>query len=119
VEHDPAWYEILRSRVTRAAVYLLPKDSYAGRIDAFPSESFDVITVDGIDRWSCFSRAYERLKRGGILIIDNTDKDRTTFGELYELDRHLLTTRNYEVRRFLGWAPGVFFAQETTICIKL
>ena len=53
-----------------------------------------------------------------MLLIDNTDKDRTNQGDLYEIDRCLAKQANYDVYRFTGWTHGNFFPQETTICLR-
>ncbi len=48
---------------------------YASFIDQFENESFDIIIVDGRARPSCTKHALPKLKKGGWLIIDNSDRD--------------------------------------------
>lgn len=47
---------------------------YAAQIDAFPEASFDLVLVDGRARPSCLVHAAPRVRPGGILILDNSDR---------------------------------------------
>jgi len=49
-------------------------ERYARTIDAFPELYFDLILVDGRARPSCIQQALPRLKHGGLLVIDNTER---------------------------------------------
>lgn len=49
-------------------------EKYARTIDQYPSEHFDVVLVDGRARASCIQQAMPRLKIGGLLIVDNTER---------------------------------------------
>ncbi len=48
---------------------------YVQQIDGFPDASFDVVLVDGRARPSCIVHAAPKVKRGGLLIVDNADRD--------------------------------------------
>lgn len=48
---------------------------YASFIDQFENESFDIIVVDGRARPSCTKHAIPKLKSGGWLIVDNSDRE--------------------------------------------
>jgi hypothetical protein len=108
VEHDAAWFELVRSRLPRAAridyrlveadppapapAPLDPADPaaygsahdafqgrtfrrYASQIDAFPEGAFDLVLVDGRARPSCLRHAAPKVRRGGLLVLDNADRD--------------------------------------------
>lgn len=47
---------------------------YARAIQRFPTDYFDVVLVDGRARPSCIKQAIPHLKKGGLLIIDNTER---------------------------------------------
>lgn len=49
-------------------------EQYARTIDQFPVASFDLILVDGRARPSCIQQAIPRLKTGGLLVVDNTER---------------------------------------------
>lgn len=48
---------------------------YAASIDEYKNESFDLIVVDGRARPSCIKHAAKKVRIGGCLIIDNTERD--------------------------------------------
>lgn len=49
-------------------------EQYARTIDPFQYEYFDLILVDGRARPSCIQQAIPRLKKGGLLVVDNTER---------------------------------------------
>jgi len=50
-------------------------DSYVQTIDAYPDRYFDVIVVDGRQRNACFRSALKKLKKDGIIVFDNFDRE--------------------------------------------
>jgi Methyltransferase domain len=119
VEDNRQWHERIRRRVTKAKVSFLSGTDYVHAIEAHPPKSFDLISIDGSSRLACFELAHEYLKPGGILLIDNTDKDFLSHGDVWRMERLLEQRSDYEVLRFPGWAHGSWAAVETTICIHL
>lgn len=78
-----------------------------------------MISVDGSQRLECFRLAVEHARPGALLVVDNTDNDRTTRGDLFVIDQMLdRLGPEWEVHRFPGWGPGNFFAWETTVCVR-
>jgi predicted O-methyltransferase YrrM len=51
---------------------------YAQTIDQFADESFDIALVDGRARPSCVLHALPKVRRGGILVLDNADRGHYT-----------------------------------------
>lgn len=49
--------------------------NYAAAIDAYPENYFDIVLVDGRSRPSCMKHAIPKIKKGGLLILDNSDRD--------------------------------------------
>lgn len=49
-------------------------EKYARSIDQFPENYFDIVLVDGRARPSCIQQGIPRLKSGGLLIVDNTER---------------------------------------------
>ena len=47
---------------------------YAAAIDAYPDGHFDVVLVDGRSRPSCVKHAVAKVKEGGLLVLDNTER---------------------------------------------
>lgn len=48
--------------------------NYAASIDTYPDEYFDIVLVDGRVRPSCTIHGIPKLKKGGLLVIDNSDR---------------------------------------------
>lgn len=48
--------------------------SYASHIDRFPDNYFDIVLVDGRSRPSCIWHCMPKIKAGGILVIDNSNR---------------------------------------------
>jgi hypothetical protein len=47
---------------------------YASLIDTFPEAYFDLVLVDGRARPSCIHHAISRIRTGGLLVVDNSDR---------------------------------------------
>lgn len=84
VEHDPAWFERVRSGLQRGgldtgAIQLLsthPADDpartpYVRAIDEFAAGELTVCLIDGEHRATCALEALEKLSPGGLLVIDD------------------------------------------------
>jgi hypothetical protein len=56
-----------------------PKPEFAAYCDTildYPSESFDFVSVDGRARIECAMNALDRLRPGGVLILDNSERSK-------------------------------------------
>jgi hypothetical protein len=49
--------------------------SYATKIAEFIDDYFDVVLVDGRSRVSCIHQSIAKIKKGGLLVLDNSDRD--------------------------------------------
>jgi hypothetical protein len=49
--------------------------AYASKIDEYPDASFDLVLVDGRARPSCIYHSVSKIKKGGLLIVDNTERE--------------------------------------------
>lgn len=47
---------------------------YASLIDSYPDGYFDIILIDGRSRPACIKHAVPKLKKGGLLVLDNADR---------------------------------------------
>lgn len=87
-------------------------ERYARTIDMYAEGYFDIIVVDGRARPSCIKHAISRLKKGGLLVVDNTERD-------FYLSPFNWDKAHWVVRRFLGPVPFSRPFFETTIFTKL
>lgn len=74
--------------------------AYARFIDGYPDESFDLVIVDGRVRHSCIAHAMQKVKKQGILLLDNADRGYylAPFPELFD-------SGNWKQLTFTGHFP--------------
>jgi len=87
--------------------------AYASRIDEEADKSLDVVLVDGRVRPSCILHAVPKIKAGGLLVIDNTERD---YYSEYFL-KHLASRFTLEMDGF-GPVPYITWFNKTTIWRK-
>lgn len=123
VEHDESWYRQLVDQLA-AGVELLFRppaasgsvtsavapgffDGYVAAIDEQLDISLDFVIVDGRSRVACARRALLKIKPGGLLLIDDTDRER--YGPVIEM------LRTWERYVFTGLKPGQRFPAQTSV----
>ncbi|TXI79590.1 MAG: hypothetical protein E6Q44_09055 [Flavobacteriales bacterium] len=74
--------------------------AYVHAIDRYPDGHFDVLMIDGRARTSCLAHATAKLKRGGLLVLDNAERARYT-------ERNAEVLRGFTVL-LSGMAPVIF-----------
>lgn len=82
--------------------------NYVNQVDEFPDEHFDLILVDGRARPSCIKHAARKVKVGGFLVLD--DSERT-----YYLELAGAFLRDFECKVFRGAKPGYLQFAETSV----
>jgi hypothetical protein len=84
---------------------------YVAFIDSFPDCHFDFVAIDGRARPSCILHARRKIKVGGYLMLDNSDRPQ------YEKAKDLmLGWAKYE---FFGPGPYNLYFWETTVWKKM
>lgn len=86
--------------------------NYVTQIDEFPSEFFDIILIDGRARPSCIEWAHGKVKRGGILVLDNSDRE-------YYLRNTGDLLAGFKPIVFTGPTPGSHVFSETSVFIRM
>jgi Methyltransferase domain len=95
VEHDPDWHAKVQARLgSRSELILVPSTdeapgdyastderhvgrsfrAYAEAIDRFPDGYFDLLLIDGRARASCFRHGRAKVRAGGWIMLDNSDR---------------------------------------------
>ncbi len=82
-------------------------DEYVDAITTFPDETFDLVVVDGRARVECGRRAMDKVTRGGMLLLDDSNRRR------YQPLRDALIT--WERADFRGLKPQNVGVAQTTI----
>lgn len=75
VENDPAWAERVRAGLRTGQSLLLRqrRDEYVGALQE-QAGTFDVIVIDGRWRHACAAVSPGRMRDGGLILLDNSDK---------------------------------------------
>jgi hypothetical protein len=83
---------------------------YVASIDAFSDQSFALVAVDGRARPSCIWHARAKVKPGGCLLLDNSERAR------YQKAAELLSS--WDGHQFYGPGPYRKYFWETTVWRK-
>lgn len=79
IEDDPVWHRRVQIETRNLAVdYRFASTTsgcaeYVGHLASFSDETFDVIVIDGSCRDQCIAAAAAKVKKGGIVVVDNSD----------------------------------------------
>ena len=121
VENYKPWYEKITKIIERKNIkninYIFTEDeSEYSSFMSNDAKGFDLIMVDGDFRSKCILSASKLLKPGGILYLDNSDKDSAPSGGDMRLAesslRDFATSRNAEITEITDFAPTQFFVQQ-------
>ena len=83
-EHDRNWYEAIRRELDRRGiknVLLFFCPSYPAEGFALDDEIFDVLLVDGRGRVRTIETALNAVRRGGWILLDNSERARYDSGK--------------------------------------
>ncbi len=80
VEHDKIWFERISRKIKQknliilsTNMFLMNRDkSMLGIIDNIEDNSLDIVFVDGCYNKACILAAMPKIKKGGLLLIDDT-----------------------------------------------
>jgi hypothetical protein len=103
IEHDGTWFEKISDKLRESDIqnvdlrkitpskednieenYTSQNENYPGlsfknyaqEISHYPDNYFDVVLIDGRARTGCFLQSISKIKTGGLLIWDNTERSR-------------------------------------------
>ena len=82
-------------------------EKYVKSIENHPDASFDLVFIDGEARVSCISNAIKKIRFGGYLLLDNSDR--------LEYSGALTLLNKYKRRDFFGIVPYSFVLSQTSI----
>lgn len=117
VEHDKNWYKkILQTLLEKEYFnchYLLLENlanTYITYIDYFPDNFFDFILVDGRNRNICIAHALNKVKQGGRLMLDNSDRENYAPGRKLLQDWQRRDFRGCGIEKYKGetWQATVW-----------
>lgn len=111
VEHDAAFAAGLRPQLPGNATLLERARGTPEYIEAVAELATppEIVSVDGRDRVRCVAAAYTRLARGGVLVLDDTDRAK------YAPAGQQLAAAGFRRLDFWGFAPGLAERRCTTV----
>lgn len=120
VEHLPEWYDKLRADLPPNVEVLLvqkDRDGHYCRAAAETGERFDIIVIDGRDRVNCVKQSLCALKDDGVILWDNTDRERYQegFDWLTQRDFRRLDFFGMGPRAVEGWPTSVFYREDNCL----
>ena len=92
---DAALYQSSEPGLEHAVFY-----DYVRSILAHPDEVFDIILVDGRARIGCLSVAARKVRPGGVILLDNSER------EEYKAGLEAFDDARWETRHFVGPGPN-------------
>jgi len=120
VEDNSDWHALVQARIRSAGInhvqYELRERGDYADLSAFADASFDFVLIDGWDRHGCVLSAVSKVRAGGWIYLDNSDKDMTIpNGDLRRAEAALLAAvedRGGTVRYFVDFSPTNFFVEQ-------
>lgn len=115
VEHDATWHAELQTRVRGVArVELIPPGddyrAYVTSVLAEPDHSCDLVIVDGRERVRCGLAAMPKVKPGGMLLLD--DSERPRYSELHQ------ALAGWDATHLRGLKPGDWIPRTSSVWIR-
>lgn len=86
IEHDKTWYETVKKSLKDNNLNIDLRfigGQYYTVCSEFEDNYFDLIIVDGQNRVKCIEECYKKLKPGGVLLLDDAERER--YLPVYEL----------------------------------
>jgi hypothetical protein len=112
VEYSPHWYKRIKDgSPENVNVLFREKDRdglYAKSITDSPPP-FDVVVVDGIDRYSCIKRSVYALSDTGVILLDDSQRER------YAEAINFLRAEGFRVLHFEGLKPCGYKLYRTSV----
>lgn len=114
-EHNKQWYDKMKFKIPSNVELYHIDLQYGGEYSRKVSEyvgRFDIVIIDGRDRINCAKNCLSSLKKEGVIIWDNSDK------QCYEEGFNYLLQNHYKRIDFEGMGPVNSYPWSTSIFYK-
>lgn len=112
VEHDKDWFEKIKAASPANAELIFCELSKNGAYSKMPlntAKKYHIIIVDGRDRVNCCKHALEALRKDGVVILDDSERD------FYKPGIQFLKKSGFKELSFSGISPGLFYYKTTSV----
>lgn len=122
-EDHPGWAKRVQAMLARRGLNnvdyrVRPPDAFPDLAD-LPDGCIDLALIDGTDREGCARMVLPKMRVGGTIYLDNSDKDMTNpTGDLRRTEavlREAVERLGWPVRTFTDFSPTNFFAEQGTM----
>ncbi|MFY9469912.1 MAG: class I SAM-dependent methyltransferase [Solirubrobacterales bacterium] len=119
IEHDAGWHKRISKTIPKNVRYdLRSEDGYATLADR-EDGSIDFAVIDGILRGDCMAEVIPKIKPGGWIYLDNSDKDMTVpNGQIRKAERLLrkaIEDRSGHLEQRTGLTVGALATSQWTL----
>ena len=125
IEHDPQWYARVKGLLQRRGarnvqIECRPLAIYPD-LSAFADSAFDFALIDGVLRARCTQAAAAKVRAGGLIYLDDTDKQaQQGDGDLRQAELALLAiiaARCGQARYFVDFTPAIATVHQGLLAI--
>jgi len=105
IEYDLAWWKFIKKieRVSSNIEIIYQDKDVNGeysRTIRKTETKYDVVVIDGRDRVNCIKQSIEQISDSGVILLDDSDRDRYQEGVIYA------KSKGFRVLDFQGLKPG-------------
>ncbi len=115
LEHNAEWFAMVNTKVSGNTKLHLISEEDLSSYASFPAtlnKKYDLIIVDAIDRNACMQQAVSLLREGGIIVLDDSER------EEYADGRAFVVAQGFKCLDFWGMAPIVLHKKCTSFFYK-
>lgn len=120
IEDNREWFEYVSAQLVNKGCdnvnYVLQSGASYSDLSDFEDGSIDFALIDGLNPADCMRQVIPKIKPGGYVYLDNSDKYADTLdGDIRIAEKILLEAvlrRNGQVKYFVDFAPSQFFVNE-------
>lgn len=120
IENNEGWYRMISQELAKGKIsnvrYELRSDSDYSDLSNVDDYSLDFALVDGWNRADCMRQVIKKIKKGGVIYLDNSDKyAKDSDGDIRVAENLLIQAVNERagtLKYFVDFAPSQFFVNE-------
>lgn len=112
IEYDQAWFQNIQQKAPANVTLVFQEQDIDGdycRTIARTSQKYDVVIVDGRDRVNCLKQSLDRLSDSGVVLLDDSQRER------YQEGITFAEARGFKTLDFEGLKPASTATDRTTI----
>ena len=115
VEHNEEWYKTVKSNQQSNQKLLLKTDKF-NYVQSIGSDNhkYDVVIIDGIERFACAQLSIDYLNEGGLIILDNSDWFPETSKSLRSSGLIQVDFTGFGPINYYAWTTSMFFQGKFT-----